>query len=70
MTGCATVPEYSVGWVDTYIMFGDFVVDGECLVDGDFRELQRVAPKVTEQRKEMPVPEGVDEEPQPPGDYF
>ena len=50
MCGCASSPDMSVGWLDSYIRVGNFIVDGECLIDKDYDALEEVCPECVQKR--------------------
>lgn len=49
MVGCATSPDYDIGWIDSYLGVSfdgeTYIIDAECLIDSDYERLGEYCPE-------------------------
>ena len=54
VAGCATGPEYELGFIDSYLRVGAdgeaFIVDSECLIQPDYDALKEYCPECVDKR--------------------
>ena len=67
MAGCATAPDYKLGWIDSIVTMYGVEVDAECLIDDDYDTLEESYPEVIDRfnpRSPSQAPVIIEEEPQ------
>ena len=50
MAGCATTPDYKIGWFDSIVTMYGIPFDGECLSDEDYDILEESYPEAVQER--------------------